>query len=264
MKKLTFDYEMQITYSEVVSSCHFTIKCLPKETLRQRPEHVKVQLSPDVPYSTGRDSFGNIQIYGWDDVDHTTFSFRITGDVYTGLNQREEKMEEELLAIFRHPHGLNRAGEELAAYHERLGGALPADAYEKALFLMRRVHEDFMYEKGCTGVETTAEEAWRKGRGVCQDYAHILIALLHREGIPARYVTGMVPGEGASHAWVEIAVEGFWYGIDPTNDVPVGDDYIKIGVGRDAADCLINRGIMHGGGSQSQLIRVSVKEGQEG
>lgn len=77
MKKLTFDYYMQIDYSETVSSCHFTIKCLPKETLRQRAENVKVLLSPDVPYSMGRDSFGNAQIYGWDDVAHTTFSFRL-------------------------------------------------------------------------------------------------------------------------------------------------------------------------------------------
>ena len=262
MKKLTFDYYMQITYSEAVSSCHFTIKCLPKETLRQRPENVKVQLSPDVPYSTGRDSFGNTQIYGWDDVEHTTFSFRITGDVYTGLDRREERINEDLLAVFRHQHGLNRAGEALAAYHEELAGTLPADDYEKAVFLMHRLHEDFAYEKGCTDVETTAEEAWKQGRGVCQDYAHILIALLHRERIPARYVTGMIPGEGASHAWVEIAKEGFWYGIDPTNDIPVEDGYIRIGVGRDAADCLINRGIMHGGGNQSQLVRVSVDEEQ--
>lgn len=260
MKKLTFDYYMQIDYSEVVSSCHFTIKCLPKGTLRQRVEKVNIQLSPDVPYNAGADSFGNGQIYGWDDVDHTTFSFRITGDVYTGLDRREEKTDEDMLAVFRYPHGLNLAGKSLIAYHQGLVDALPADTYEKALFLMHRLHEDFVYEKGCTDVGTTAEEAWKQGKGVCQDFAHILIALLHRERIPARYVTGMIPGEGASHAWVEIARDGFWYGIDPTNDVPVGDNYIKIGVGRDAADCLINRGIMHGGGRQEQIVRVSVME----
>lgn len=260
MKKLTFDYYMQIDYSEVVSSCHFTIKCLPKETLRQRVDKVSIQLSPDVPYNAGVDSFGNGQIYGWDDVDHTTFSFRVTGDVYTSPERREEKTNEDMLAVFRYPHGLNLAGESLISYHEGLVGALPADAYDKALFFMHRLHEDFVYEKGCTDVGTTAEEAWKQGKGVCQDFAHILIALLHRERIPARYVTGMIPGEGASHAWVEIAQNGFWYGIDPTNDIPVGDNYIKIGVGRDAADCLINRGIMHGGGNQSQLVRVSVME----
>lgn len=260
MKKLTFDYYMQIDYSAVVSSCHFTIKCLPKETLRQRVEKVEIRLSPDVPYNTGTDSFGNGQIYGWDDVDHTTFSFRIMGDVYTGLDRREEKTNEDMLAVFRYPHGLNLAGESLISYHERMADTMPADVYEKALFLMHRLHEDFVYEKGCTDVGTTAEEAWKQGKGVCQDFSHILIALLHRERIPARYVTGMIPGEGASHAWVEIAKDGFWYGIDPTNDIPVGDNYIKIGVGRDAADCLINRGIMHGGGNQSQIVRVSVME----
>lgn len=260
MKKLTFDYYMQIDYSEPVSSCHFTIKCLPQETLRQRVENIQIRLSPDVPYSTGRDSFGNAQIYGWDDVLHTTFSFRITGDLYTGFDHKEEKIKDDMLAVFRHSHGLNRAGEKLCAYHEKLVGKLPADAYEKALFLTHRLHEDFVYQKGCTDVDTTAEEAWKQGRGVCQDYAHILIALLHREKISARYVTGMIPGEGASHAWVEVAKDGFWYGIDPTNDKPVGDDYIKIGTGRDAADCQINRGIMHGGGSQKQCVRVSVNE----
>lgn len=260
MKKLTFDYYMQIDYSEPVSSCHFTIKCLPQETLRQRAENIQIRLSPDVPYSTGKDSFGNAQIYGWDDVLHTTFSFRITGDLYTGFDHKEEKIKDDMLAVFRHSHGLNRAEEKLCAYHEKLVGKLPADAYEKALFLTHRLHEDFVYEKGCTDVDTTAEEAWKRGRGVCQDYAHILIALLHREKIPARYVTGMIPGEGASHAWVEVANDGFWYGIDPTNDLPVGDDYIKIGSGRDAADCQINRGIMHGGGSQKQCVRVSVNE----
>lgn len=260
MKKLTFDYYMQIDYSEPVSSCHFTIKCLPQETLRQRVENMQIRLSPDVPYSTGRDSFGNAQIYGWDDVLHTTFSFRITGDLYTGFDHKEEKIKDNMLAVFRHSHGLNRAGEKLCAYHEKLVGKLPADAYEKALYLTHRLHEDFVYEKGCTDVDTTAEEAWKQRRGVCQDYAHILIALLHREKIPARYVTGMIPGEGASHAWVEVAKDGFWYGIDPANDIPVGDDYIKIGAGRDAADCQINRGIMHGGGSQKQCVRVSVNE----
>ena len=260
MKKLTFDYDMQINYSEPVSSCHFTIKCQPKDTLRQRVEKLTIRLSPDVPYSRGTDSFGNRQIYGWDDVTHTTFSFTFAGEVITGMDQREEKADEDILALFRYPHGLNRSGETLLAYHDKLSGTLPADTWEKVLFLMHRLHEDFTYEKGCTDVNTTAEQAWQLGRGVCQDYAHILIALMHMEHIPARYVTGMIPGEGASHAWVEVVRDGFWYGIDPTNDIPVGDDYIRIGAGRDAADCLINRGIMHGGGRQEQIVKVSVVE----
>lgn len=266
MNRLDFDYQMQIDYSEVVSSCHFTIKCIPQNTLRQRTEDISIALSPDVSYSAGTDSFGNSQIYGWDDVDHTTFSFRIRGCVYADSAGREETVNDDMLAVFRHPHGLNRAGEALAAYHKKLTGGLPEDPYEKGFFLMQRLHRDFRYEKGCTDMNTTAEQAWQQGRGVCQDYAHILIALLHREHIPARYVTGMLLGEGASHAWVELAREGHWYGLDPTGGVPVGEEHIRIGVGRDAGDCLINRGIMHGGGMQRQSVRVSVikKDAQSG
>lgn len=260
VKILNFSYYMQIDYSEVVSSCHFTIKCLPRETLRQRIEEVEVELSPDVSFDMGNDSFGNRQIYGWDDVDHTTFSFRITGRAKTAFVWREEAVDENMLAVYRYSHGLNKAEQELRAYHDSLTEPPTEDIYEKSLFLMHKLHQDFSYEKGCTDMRTTAEEAWKQRKGVCQDYAHILIALLHMEGVPARYVTGMLLGEGASHAWVEVAKDGFWYGIDPTNDVAVGDDYIKIGVGRDAADCLINRGIMHGGGTQTQSVSVLVSE----
>ena len=111
-----------------------------------------------------------------------------------------------------------------------------------------------------TNVSTTAEEAWRLGRGVCQDYAHIMIALCRKAGIPARYVAGMMIGEGASHAWVEIARDDKWYGFDPANDKVVDDTYVKLGVGRDAADCLINRGLMRGGGTQTQTVDVKVCE----
>ena len=111
-----------------------------------------------------------------------------------------------------------------------------------------------------TNINTTAEEAFVQGQGVCQDYAHIFIALLHLAKIPSRYVTGLIVGEGASHAWVEILCGRKWYGIDPTNNCIVSDEHIKIGIGRDARDCMINRGIMHGGGLHTQKISVSVTE----
>ncbi|MCC8167968.1 MAG: transglutaminase family protein, partial [Clostridiales bacterium] len=82
--------------------------------------------------------------------------------------------------------------------------------------------------------------------------------LLHLRGQPPRSVTGMIPGEGASHAWVEACCDGNWYGFDPTNDTIVSNSHIRIGTGRDASDCLINRGIMRGGGQQTQEVRVRV------
>ena len=78
--------------------------------------------------------------------------------------------------------------------------------------------------------------------------------------IPARYVAGMMVGEGYSHAWVEVLSDGIWYALDPTHACEAKENYIKIGVGRDAEDCMINKGILKGGGMQTQEIRVLVEE----
>lgn len=261
MKTLHFDYYMQICYSQAVTKCHFTIKCIPKDSARQKVSNLKITLFPKEVYSTNEDSFGNGLIYGHVADPHEEFSFRITGDVKTGQADYEERANEDMVSVFRHPYGLNRAGESLRSYFKSLEPELPQQsAYGKGVYLMHRLYQDYNYEKNCTTMKTTAEEAWKLGRGVCQDYAHILTALCHMAGIPARYVTGMLIGEGFSHAWVEILEHGKWYGIDPTNDTIVTDSHIKIGVGRDASDCLINRGVMMGGGDQSQNIRVSVEE----
>lgn len=271
MKQLHFDYSMHIGYSIPVSKCYFTIKCLPQDSARQRVGRLTVGLEPEVPYEKSRDSFGNLQIYGTEGDPHCTFQFRVAGDVEAGILAEPaapacyETMEApEFDMRFRHPHGLNRAGEQLRSYF--LG--LPADRgqppYARSVALMHALHRDFAYEKNVTDVKTGAEEAWALGHGVCQDYAHIMIALCHLAGIPARYVTGMLIGEGASHAWVEVLDGGKWYGLDPTNDVAVTDSHIRIGIGRDASDCLINRGVMIGGGDQVQEIRVSVEETEVG
>jgi len=105
-----------------------------------------------------------------------------------------------------------------------------------------RVHAALRYEWGITSVRTTAAEALAGGVGVCQDYAHIMIAACHMVGLPARYVSGHLRGEGGSHAWVEVLHPGLdgstcrveaW---DPTHDRPAGEGYVTVAVGRDYDD----------------------------
>lgn len=260
MKKLHFDYYMQIDYSEAVSKCHFTIKCIPQNNKRQLIEDVEIDIYPPAVYGFGVDGLGNRQIYGVNEISHDTFYYHISGNAVTGQADYEENMDGNKAMIFRHPHGLNVAGDSIKAYFRSKDPIEESDSYRKAIRLMNRLHKDFKYEPNSTTIYTTAEEAFRQGKGVCQDYAHIFIALLHLAGIPARYVTGLIVGEGASHAWVEILYRDKWYGLDPTNNMLVTDEHVKIGVGRDAHDCMINRGIMRGGGLHTQLINVSVKE----
>ncbi len=125
---------------------------------------------------------------------------------------------------------------------------------------MRHIPQVFRYGPGTTGIHETAENALALGQGVCQDYAHIMLSLLRTERIPARYVVGMMMGDGASHAWVEAFCKGFWYGFDVTNQKLVNDEYIKVSCGRDSEDCPVIKGNFFGDGIQHQSESVTVEE----
>lgn len=263
MSRLHFVYEMQLEYSIEVVRCNFTIKAIPGNTCRQKIEKVQMFFSPETTFCEGRDGLRNIQIYGVNEQPHKFFSYRIEGDAITGLSKYEEAANDNLTMIFKHASGLTVPENTLKTYYKNVAPNEELSPYERAVSMMHALHRDFTYMPLSTNVDTTAEEAFKQGKGVCQDYAHIMIALCHLDGIPARYVTGLMVGEGASHAWVEVLWNDMWYGIDPTNDVLVGEEHIKFGVGRDAKDCMLNRGIMHGGGIQTQTIRANVIRTEE-
>ena len=118
------------------------------------------------------------------------------------------------------------------------------------------VHREMRFAVGSTGVETTAIEAWKTHRGVCQDYAHVSLTLLRRLGIPARYISGFVPGEGVMHAWIEALLplrvgdeERFWFAYDPTYGQWTNENYVTVAVGRDYGDITPTSGTYYGGSS---------------
>lgn len=164
-------------------------------------------------------------------------------------------------AIFRVQSGLTQPGPAIREFRESL--QLTGGAYDRALAIRRGVHEAFRYVPGRTAAHESGEQAFRRREGVCQDYAHVMLSLLRMEGIPARYVTGMMVGEGASHAWVEAQCQGYWYGFDPTNDLLADDHYIRAACGRDSADCGIIRGTFLGPAGQSQQEQVLVTAEKE-
>jgi transglutaminase-like putative cysteine protease len=113
------------------------------------------------------------------------------------------------------------------------------DAWFAALALMKFVHRHLKYESNSTNVHTHMSEVLRDRRGVCQDFAHLMLGLCRAIKIPARYVSGYLATEAASatHAWVEVFVPGHgWRGLDPTHDCQIGETYVKLGNGRDYSD----------------------------
>ena len=132
--------------------------------------------------------------------------------------------------------------------------------------LMAGVREKVAYEIGTTHAHTTAIDAFRDGRGVCQDHAHVFIAAARTLGIPARYVTGYLHIEGteaaaANHAWAEAFTEDLgWIGFDAANAVCPTDSYIRLAVGLDAAGAAPVRGIRLGRGEEQLGVEVVVRE----
>jgi transglutaminase-like putative cysteine protease len=142
---------------------------------------------------------------------------------------------------------------------------------EGAVDLMTRIKADFAYDPTATAVSTPLAEAFTKRGGVCQDFAHIMIAGLRGLGLPAGYVSGYIrtippPGqkrlEGAdsSHAWVSVwcGLEFGWLDLDPTNAIMVGDDHIVIATGRDYADVSPIDGVFTGSGNHKLTVSVDV------
>lgn len=139
-------------------------------------------------------------------------------------------------------------------------------AAKRALELMRAVAATLVYERGATSVQTPAPEVLALGRGVCQDFAHVLIAACRLDGIPARYVSGylyddsLATEHGASHAWVDIwDRERGWISLDPTHCCEQTDSYARVAVGRDYGDVPPTRGVFKGGAQERLSVSVSVE-----
>ena len=137
---------------------------------------------------------------------------------------------------------------------------VPGDSLRQTVTLTQCDVSPADYISEATDIETTAAEALRLGKGVCQDYAHIMTAVMRYMKIPARYVNGLMIGEGFTHAWVEVYVNGGWYGFDPTNDLHIDEYYIKFAHGRDYGDCTVDKGRFLGNASQKLNIFVNVED----
>lgn len=260
MKKLRFGYHMKLTFSGAVNNHRFSLKCLPHDTDMQKIEKLKFSVYPDHITSENTDSHGNVTLFGYTDDYHNSFGFDVTGIATTGLSDHENAGELHRVGMYRYQTAITKPGSSIQKFQDELKVSDIPISVEKARCIMECLNYSFKYMKDCTGMETTAEQALEGGMGVCQDYAHIMLSLCRMEKIPCRYVTGMMMGEGSSHAWVEIWDDKKWIGFDPTNRKLVDDEYIKISNGRDFADCLVNQGIFTGNVTQKQEISVVVEE----
>ena len=144
-----------------------------------------------------------------------------------------------------------------------------SDVFQTSYAIMEFIFREYTYQPGATHVNTHANEVIKNRKGVCQDFAHAMVAFCRSLKIPARYVSGYffdatrdqrLRGSEATHAWVEAFVEGHgWIGLDPTNNKVIDETYVVLAVGRDYTDVAPISGSYFGGGTSLLSVHVAVK-----
>lgn len=166
----------------------------------------------------------------------------------------------------------SRHGRRIAALRDYAAMSFPqgTPVLSGTYDLMRRIFDEFTFDPSATDVSTPVETVFEARRGVCQDFAHLMISALRSLGLPARYVSGYIlthppPGQprlqgaDASHAWVSVwAPEFGWVDFDPTNNIIPHGEHVTIAYGRDYDDVSPISGVLLGGGAHTVEVSVDV------
>ena len=269
-------------YSERVSLCYNEVRLRPRAGSRQKVARHRLIVDP-APYDTAQrqDYFGN-------HVDYFTISEPHSRMTVSGVSLLELTGGEPPAAAMSPPweevksvvrgHATPPALDAFEFCFESPNVSLTPElaAYAEASFkpgrplleasreLGERIHRDFEYDPEATTVATPLDEVFANKRGVCQDFAHMMIGCLRSIGLPARYVSGYlkpgpnVVGDQASHAWISAWCPQFgWVDFDPTNNVTPSDGHFSVAWGRDYSDVSPVKGVILGGDEHD--IKVSVK-----
>ncbi len=255
MRKIRYKFSTTFEFSEEVRSHSFLLRCTPQHLPFQKIISEQCHISPATELSVGEDSFGNILHAGHISEPHSSFSFCSEGEI----SLESYRICEELNPVFLYPSDYTRSSGQVEELFQSVELHTADAVAEKVGRIGNRLNETFTYVSGSTNISTTAAGALALGRGVCQDYAHIMIALCRRAGIATRYVAGFMEGENYTHAWVEFFEGGIWLPFDPTHNRFFDEGYIKLANGRDYADCPIERGVFTGAAQQTFDIHLSVE-----
>ncbi len=296
--QLRITHETRYDYAPAVDIAHHMAYLQPLQTPQQRLLDHSLYISPQPAQQVATlDVYGNTRVFFSLQAAHTQLRVMSRSQVITRSHAMPESTMEWEEARERFLYGAHKpfyvAGEfvfaspyvvphpDFAAY-ARPSFAAGIPLVEAARDLMQRIHREFTYESQSTQINTPALDALAQRKGVCQDFAHIMIACLRAYGLPARYVSGYLltqPAQGqqrltgadASHAWVSVYLPDLpgvpdtqrWCDFDPTNNRDgwgsPGEDYVTLAIGRDYADVSPIRGVIHGGANHTLTVGVTVE-----
>lgn len=276
------------TYSAPVALSHHLLHLEPRTTFRQRVHAQSLLVEPMPAWGDRRqDAFGNPARAITIDREHKHLAVEARATVEVALpTWPEPGLTEPWERVVAACRGASEAGALGAARFAYASPFTPTDealedyaresfrqgrpVLEAAAELNHRIFADFEFDPEATSLATPVAEVFRLRRGVCQDFAHLMLAALRALGLPARYVSGYLlthppagqermVGADVSHAWVSLWVGGAgWVDLDPTNDLLPTDGHITLGWGRDYGDVSPIVGVVYGGGGHELSVAVDV------
>jgi transglutaminase-like putative cysteine protease len=266
--KLSIEHETIFIYDKPIREATGEARVQPRDEAGQRRLNFALHLEPPAPAALVRDRFGNA-VHSYSILQPhrkllvTATSVVDTSDAPLIAAPALSVLEQHSYLAPSHyvpaAESLDRLARELAPDD--------GDAEGIGWALTHGIYRSFTYEPGSTDIETTADRVLEGGRGVCQDFAHLMIGLCRSLGVPARYVSGYLYDSQAApdavlamHAWVEVFLAGQgWLGLDPTHDRAVNDAYTRVAVGRDYADATPMRGVYKGDARETLEARVRIR-----
>ena len=285
-RRFLVEHLSDFRYAEPAHGSLMVLRLRPREDGRQRVAAFALGIDPAAAPAPFEDPFGNVCHLFNIHRTHRHTAVRSQAEVETAgaapLPDRMEADAWDALAEagaplrqweFLAPSRFARPSPALAAFTAATGIRRAGDPLSSLRELAEALHGAFRYEPGSTAVDSPIEHILETGRGVCQDYTHVMIAIARSWGIPSRYVSGYLHNEGtageqtpagASHAWAEFLLPDLgWIGFDPTNDTRADHRHVPVATGRDYADAAPTRGVVFGGGACRLEVRVSVTGGGE-
>ncbi len=282
-RRFTVEHVSDFQYGEIAQGSLVVLRLRPREDNGQALHTFALDIDPAAAPIAFADAFGNgchlFNIHRAHrhtlvrsrsevtTVDPAPLPKRLEPDAWEALRKAASPVDN---WEFLGPSRFARPSPALAAFTEAKAIRRGSDPLASLLELAAELHRTFHYEPASTSVDSPIEDILETGRGVCQDYTHVMITIARSWGIPSRYVSGYLhlegkPGEqtpaGTSHAWAEFLLpELGWIGFDPTNDTLADHRHVRIAVGRDYADAAPTRGVVVGGGNSRLDVRVTVVE----
>jgi transglutaminase-like putative cysteine protease len=278
--KLHIEHTTTFSYDAPVSEAVGEARLRPRDEAGQRVLDFRLSIDPSTPFDEVRDRFGNatycysvlplhrrLVVVASSLVD-TSDDPLIAAPSLTLLQQHDFTSASPYVPLTGELQEFARVSGE-AAGDTALDPAQSAEATARAL--AHAIHETCAYVPGSTDISTTADLVLAGRRGVCQDFAHLLLGLCRSLGLPARYVSGYLAAADqppdavlASHAWAEVFLEGRgWLGLDPTHDCTTGPRYTRVAVGRDYADAAPIRGVFQGDAQEQLDVRVRIRPAED-